>query len=589
MPTISQHIVNGVPYSVMDAQARADISNLKNLKYFYYNNANRLFINGTGEILPLSYHGILSIELYPEDQVIPSNTELYLIFIENMDSPNNKRVYFVCDVSGTRSTCAQIIDSQTGNFTKTYITEPYSAQGPTYTFKVTIDWNMIPKGAGSIINTIKINKDLLQTRTTPLFSKDLMGIKEKPELFYSTKGIPEYYYNAIKGIYLDPISSPIPSNAELNLWFFENNSSNKRLYIRVGNTIVAQIYDETSGAFTKTYTTTQYQTNTTYTFKVTVDWSKAPAVGIQNTDVFINKKAIEAYDYLPYEPGYIWFTVPVNQTVANGDDQSLDLEDSESIVNVECCISLPDSYTQDGKPSKLLMICHGAGEGISRNLPQIWPQEGLTYGNIVGQFKDAGWAVFDCNGYDNTSDGATFWGAPKGVECWRKAYEYVVKHYNVSKNFCIYGFSMGGLTTMSLAFSDFPNLCAIGMGSPVLDLKAVWDANETVQNQIKAGYGMTNWSEAKTAGSNPLKSLVEIDGTEYCIKKLPPIKIWYGSLESGDSYVSKEKAQRFVTALQNSNSYAIYREVSGAGHGVCSGQYEDINTEFLYWLNRFAN
>lgn len=549
--------------------------------------------------VPAHYASILDIEILSD---IPADTELYLWLVEK--NGTTKRLYIKRGSNGSAGSdvsyiCAQIYDTSTIDeyAPKTYTTTAYGG-ATEYKFKITIDWSLVPDTGRSPIDTIKINKSYIYQNALYASKRSLLETKEdivelianlgREELFYSDTTIPSYY-DAISEIYLDPISDPLP-DAELNLWYFENNSQHKRLYIKCNGSFCAQIYDTTEGNFTKTYTTTQYNSEVPYYFKITIDWSKAPEYGSMNTDVFINKNRLTDYKYLPYESGYIYFTVPVNQNSANGDSTSLVLNDSETVVNTECIISLPDDYDPEGKPAKLLMMCHGAGSGISRGLSSRWEDFGLSYGALVKKFTDAGWAVFDCNGYNNTMDGANFWGSPKGVECWRKAYQYVQKYYNVEKNFCIYGFSMGGLTALNLAFSNYPNINAIGLGSPVLDLYAAWDSDTDHQNVIKAAYDITTWNESKVAGSNPISTLFTSGNNEYCIKPLQPIKIWYGGDESsGTSYISKTTAQRFVTALKNGGSYAIYREIDGAGHESCSGNYDVINTEILYWLNRFTN
>ena len=95
------------------------------------------------------------------------------------------------------------------------------------------------------------------------------------------------------------------------------------------------------------------------------------------------------------------------------------------------------------------------------------------YNNLVNTFVDAGYAVFDCNGYNETFFGCNFWGSHRGVEAWRKAYDYIVKNYNVEDNVSIYGFSMGGLTALNLVLIGFPNVKCIALGSPVLDVEKI--------------------------------------------------------------------------------------------------------------------
>lgn len=291
-----------------------------------------------------------------------------------------------------------------------------------------------------------------------------------------------------------------------------------------------------------------------------------------------------------YESGYIRFTVPVNNTVATYDNtDETNNEGTPNYVDVDCILLLPDEYKPVGKPCKLLMMCHGAGRGVSGD--DNWT-ENEGYNALASAFRTYGYAVFDCNGFKNDALGWSFWGNQRGVEAWRKAYKYVTDNYNVEKTFSIYAFSMGGLTAMNLAFQGFPNINAIALGSPVLNLREAWNATDGTQAVIKVLYGLGDeWDESKVVGDNPYKHVMAINGVNYCPYKLPPIKIWYGSTEtnnSGNPAVEKEIAMAFVNAIVNSGGYAFYREVSGRGHEICYGGSSVVNSEIVTFLERYG-
>ena len=291
-----------------------------------------------------------------------------------------------------------------------------------------------------------------------------------------------------------------------------------------------------------------------------------------------------------YESGFIRFTVPVNNTVATYDSTAeTNNEGTPNYVDVDCVLTLPLSYKPIGKPCKLLMMCHGAGRGVSGT--DNWT-ENTYYNTLLSFFITRGYAVFDCNGFRNDALGCSFWGNQRGLEAWRKAYLYVTDNYNVEKTFSIYAFSMGGLTAMNLAFQGFPNINAIAMGSPVLNLRKVWDATDGTQAVLKTLYGLGDtWDESKVVGDNPYKHVISIDGIDYCPYNLPPIKIWYGSTETNHTSnpaIDKEIARSFVNAIVNSGGYAYYREVSGRGHEICYGASTVVNTEILTYLERYG-
>ena len=288
-----------------------------------------------------------------------------------------------------------------------------------------------------------------------------------------------------------------------------------------------------------------------------------------------------AYGKKPYENGFVSFTVPVNQTVANNNADASDY--SEKIIetiDVDCILSMPTAYTPYGTPSKLLMLCHGAGQGVT-----TW-KEHEGYKDIVNRFNEMGYLVFDCNGFKNDALGWSFWGNQRVVEAWRKAYQYIVDNYNVEKDFSIYAFSMGGLTALNLAFQNFPNIKCVALGSPVVNLRACW-GDPSVKAVLQTLYNMGDeYDESKTFGNDPYKHIVNVNGTNYCFQNLPPIKIWYGSTET--SYgVDKQYAIDLVNAINNAGGYAQYREVQGAGHEICYGMNGYCNYDYVAFVDRY--
>lgn len=292
-----------------------------------------------------------------------------------------------------------------------------------------------------------------------------------------------------------------------------------------------------------------------------------------------------------YDRDFVIFTVPVNNTVANTSETSISVnaEGTPNYVDVECALKLPYEYQPIGHPCKLLMLCHGAGRGVTGASGWL---ENANYLRLVEMFTSRGYAVFDCNGFANDALGESFWGNPRGVEAWRKAYNYVVDNYNVEKTFSIYAFSMGGLTAMQLAFTGFPNINSIAMGSPVLNLRRVWDSTDGTKNVIKTLYGMGDtWDDSKVVGCDPYKHIIDQDGVLYCPYTLPPIKIWYGGTETGSTTnpaVEKQYAIDLVTAIQNSGGMAYYREIAGGGHDLSYGASQIINAEYMCFTERYC-
>ena len=289
-----------------------------------------------------------------------------------------------------------------------------------------------------------------------------------------------------------------------------------------------------------------------------------------------------------YEAGYIHFTVPVNQNIVDNSLTTNALIDNENnIIDVDCILSLPASYTNNGAPSKLIMLCHGAGRGVygagtAFDDQGDWRQ--ITgYNNLVNAFLANGYAVFDCNGYANTRNGCTFWGAQRGIEAWRKAYDYVVKNYNVEENISIYGFSMGGCTALNLVMRNFPNVKCIAVGSPVTNLDQT-SYEHAGANAFNEAWGITAYDSTILRGNDPMQTVVTIDNVDYCFRTLPPLKIWFGSIET---WPAPSDAQRLVNAIKNAGGKADLRICEGRGHGLSYGEVPYVVDEIVMYFNRF--
>lgn len=285
--------------------------------------------------------------------------------------------------------------------------------------------------------------------------------------------------------------------------------------------------------------------------------------------------------YRPYQSGFIQFNVSVNQVIPEVTTTDNIVSDNQVFEDVGCMLKLPMDYTATGKSTKLLMVCHGAGRPVV-GAETCWINT-ESYVNMINYFVNNGYAVFDCNGASNTH--YDFWGSPVGISAYRKAYEYVVNNYNVESDLYIYGFSMGGLTALNLIMNDFPNVKAVALGSPVINLEEAWNNNIATLYSTQT----TTYSDSLVAGYNPYLLLKIFNNNEIIFKKLPPVKIWYGGNETHDvrPYVDKAVGQRFVNAIKNSNGVAQYREFANCGHEICYGSNQNAYIEFAMWLNRF--
>lgn len=309
-------------------------------------------------------------------------------------------------------------------------------------------------------------------------------------------------------------------------------------------------------------------------FKDVVGLSGDATVSETGFDDGMNKLSFPPFGKRPYASGLIKFSVNVNQKkvqlVTGVEDTNLDVEDNFQVAN--CMLKMPTTYTQSGKPTKLLMLCHGAGGGIFTEAPENDWTKRESYLNIVNKFVDAGYFVFDCSGINNAPDGFNFFGDIRGVEAYRKALDYVRKNYNVENDFSIYGFSMGGLTALQLARST-PSIKCIALGSPVLSLTK-W--NEKGGNIV----GVDD------PGRDSYKNVISINDKLYNMSKYPPLRLWYGTTEENDQ-VEGGVSKNFVESVVNSGGIATIRWVKDRGHEICFGEDPAIIEEYLSFINRF--
>jgi hypothetical protein len=360
-----------------------------------------------------------------------------------------------------------------------------------------------------------------------------------------------------------------------------------------GNTGLTCFYDES-------YSFVSYRTGsyTAYTVPSTAAFMRVSILITSLSTAAVNRGSVQKpYDdgiihynnrFKPYESGYIYFTIPVNQKNWNrnanmGTDRAT--LDTEDWVDVNCYIKLPGTYTKSGQPTKLLMLCHGAGKGIkTTDSDDNWCGY-EHYDNLVNAFIANGYAVFDCNGYDNIRYACSFWGNRRGVQAWKNAYQYIIDNYNVEHQFSIYAFSMGGLTAMAIASDLYPNIKCMALGSPVTSLKAMWDVgNNAVIADIYGMASTTVYEEDKVLGCDPQKSIITINNTDYFMKQLPPVKAWFGTLETQPSPADCSK---MINAIKNTNGIAQLRMVDNATHSICFGAEPLITAEYVMWVNRW--
>src|SRR5690606_337218 len=144
----------------------------------------------------------------------------------------------------------------------------------------------------------------------------------------------------------------------------------------------------------------------------------------------------------------IYFTV----TIHPGD---LDRGSLDSVFHDYAILKLPSTYTETGKPTRLVYMAHGAGGGVSEN------EWFLNRFELQKLLLENGYAVFDVNGGRIENMGGEL-----AVASAYNAWKIIVENYNVYPQIFNGGCSFGGLTYTKFIYSH----CSRGVTHALLNL-----------------------------------------------------------------------------------------------------------------------
>ena len=131
-------------------------------------------------------------------------------------------------------------------------------------------------------------------------------------------------------------------------------------------------------------------------------------------------------------------------------------------------IQLPTNYDPYGEPTRLIIVCHGAGASLDTYRSDAWKTTNYSF------WTDLGYAVMDmyaCPPELTGNNDCLHYGNPVVLECYTKGYEYVLEHFNLKQDgIYLIGASMGGLSSFQIAQSGrFPVIAQVGY-CPAIDL-----------------------------------------------------------------------------------------------------------------------
>lgn len=270
------------------------------------------------------------------------------------------------------------------------------------------------------------------------------------------------------------------------------------------------------------------------------------------------------------------FQVKVNCTKLKSIDES-DVStplDSYSEYLDNGFIMLPDTYTDYGKKTRLVISCHGAGGTVTTNDSQVENQTMTKY--LVAN----GYAVMDVSGLPPayaSSQGINQLnniGSYIAMQCYIKAYHYCMEIFNLYPDVFLMGASMGGISSSNLCLTGSIPVIAQAGWCPVLDtyneiFLHPW-SNGAPKTALAKFYGLEKdlnneyvYDEEKIRGYNPVKNkTVEIDGTTYTYYPVP-VKFWHCK---NDPTVSYQVTKTFVESIKNAGGIAYLRSFATGGH-----------------------
>ncbi|MBE6630002.1 MAG: hypothetical protein E7624_04045 [Ruminococcaceae bacterium] len=261
------------------------------------------------------------------------------------------------------------------------------------------------------------------------------------------------------------------------------------------------------------------------------------------------------------------FSVMVNCNLPDETLISDKVQDFEELHEDHGCLLLPESYTDTGAPTRLVISCHGAGDTVTTDDAQVM-------GQVMTRYLLAnGYAVMDVNGLPQTYaakrdiDLRNNVGTPIAVRSYVKAYHYCIEHFNLKREVFVHGGSMGGISSTNLVLCGAIPVIAHSAFCPVLDTY-----NEIFLHPWSGGlpktalakiYGFETdangaymYDEQKLCGYNPARN-----GRA---KHYPvPVKFWHCV---DDPVVSFAITRAFVDAIKKEGGAAYLRAFPYGGH-----------------------
>lgn len=350
-------------------------------------------------------------------------------------------------------------------------------------------------------------------------------------------------------------------------------------------------------------------------FQIAADTQITPSSPVLDFPIVVTGKNLNwVFNEKPSDDGYINFRYPVNlANAASGNNDAAVVQDQETIGYDYGLLVLPSSYSQKGKPTRLIIYCHGAGAGITSATTRFNANNMLRPEYWLSQ----GYAIMDVDGNPFDKD-MPHWYIPQAYQSYMNAYKWVVRNFNIANDgVFLGGRSMGGGMALGIinntnipvkaAFLISPNgnlstfLNVVGAarhsGNPrqfiaekygCVGSQPAWTLSNPMTadewNYFKANYYrltryvpflglMTNLPDVESMmddnyrvnAMSTIRPAGELDLYETIkIKTRIPIKIF--TAQDDDQAIPSRNAQYLLMELEQGGNICEYRSVPTGGH-----------------------
>ena len=246
--------------------------------------------------------------------------------------------------------------------------------------------------------------------------------------------------------------------------------------------------------------------------------------------------------------GYSNLGVVVYPLVSTASDQETNGVQDNPVKSYDAgLLLLPESYSNEGKPTRLIIYCHGAGVNYQTSTsefpskdykPEYWLSEG--------------YAIMDMDGECGSSYTTQHNYAPESIQCYIAGYKQVIRDFNIcTDGVFVGGRSMGGGMSISICNTNEIPVIACCPVAPVLNTLWWWQyasaerriylANKLGFTNIPETWENTdeNWSYLKSQ----FDKLVKYSPLWKCISDLPNADTLFDGLRmSGSTHdITNEK------------------------------------------------